>query len=370
MLCICTPIYDALNNIMADRNNEIAQLLEKNLQGALTPAEQETLNAWIDASPANRAVFDNVDSPEAVLRELRLYEEARHIAMNVRKRVEQTLARSKATLQPVPAAKAVSYRYWWYAAAAVLIIGVSTWLLLQSPPADPTSTYPKGYAPESLVTFTTSKGEYRTFNLPDSSRVFLNVDSRVQWPKIFPRTERRVELEGGALFNIKPAYNNGAKIPFIVVIKEGNAAVGQVEVMGTQFNIEAYRNGQYYKATVLEGQIKLSNSADSKLVSANQMAHWTKNGPITVVAENEPEADALWTDSTLKYSNTPVQYIYQHLERVFDITVEYKNNIKPGRTFSGELHTPSGIRAVLNVINDQCDLSAVYDSSQKKVIVQ
>lgn len=362
-----TPLYDLLIYTMEDRNYDIAQLLLKNLEGVLTSAEQQQLNAWVEASPVNRAIFNNIDGPESVLRELQLAEEARNIGLNVRKRIEKALTETQSA---APQPKPISSMRWWYSVAAAVIIGLITWLLLQSSEGNH-PTVPKGTQPDWLVTTTTSRGELLKFNLPDNSLVSLNVDSRIQSPKSFPLTERKVQLEGGALFNIKPAYNNGKKIPFIVDIKDGNMAVGQIEVLGTSFNIDAYSNGPYYKATVLEGFIKLTSSSnDSKIVRAKQVAYWTKNGRIKVLNEDKPETDVLWQDSTLKFSNTPVQFVYQRLERVFDLTVEYKNNIKPERQFSGELYTPSGIRTVLNVINHQCDLSSAYDSLQRKIIVQ
>lgn len=84
--------------------------------------------------------------------------------------------------------------------------------------------------------------------LPDGSRVWLNSNSRLSYPAVFG-SERRVVLEGEGYFEVAEA--GGRK--FIV-----EAGGQQVEVTGTEFDIEAYTEScPEVRTTLISGSILL-----------------------------------------------------------------------------------------------------------------
>src|SRR5690606_25451661 len=81
-----------------------------------------------------------------------------------------------------------------------------------------------------LRTSTPAGGQY-AITLPDGSKVWLNAASTLNFPQSFSPSERLVQLEGEAYFEIAHRPNQ----PFIV---ESNGQ--RIQVLGTHFNVKAY----------------------------------------------------------------------------------------------------------------------------------
>jgi ferric-dicitrate binding protein FerR (iron transport regulator) len=65
---------------------------------------------------------------------------------------------------------------------------------------------------EELLTLSTQKGEYTNVILPDGSKVWLNVDTKLSYPVHYGIKSRTLELTGEAYFEV--AKNAG--LPFEV----------------------------------------------------------------------------------------------------------------------------------------------------------
>src|SRR5690606_32308419 len=82
----------------------------------------------------------------------------------------------------------------------------------------------------TLLSLSTPKGGTYQITLPDGTNVWLNSASTLRYPPRFDDSERIVELEGEAYFEVVPA--DGKPRPFRVKTKEQT-----VEVLGTHFCI-------------------------------------------------------------------------------------------------------------------------------------
>ena len=91
-------------------------------------------------------------------------------------------------------------------------------------------------------------GEYALI-LSDGTRVWLNADSELEYPVEFVKKERIVKLSGEAYFEVAP----NPEQPFIV-----EAGGIQTRVLGTSFNIQAYRNEKSVYTTLLTGSIRVA----------------------------------------------------------------------------------------------------------------
>ncbi|MCX6225397.1 MAG: FecR domain-containing protein, partial [Bacteroidia bacterium] len=84
--------------------------------------------------------------------------------------------------------------------------------------------------------------------LTDGSTMVLNADTRLIVPKKFGQTNRTVELQGEAFFQVQ----HDAGRPFII-----HAGPGQVKVLGTSFHVKAYP-GSDLEVYVETGRVELS----------------------------------------------------------------------------------------------------------------
>ena len=90
--------------------------------------------------------------------------------------------------------------------------------------------------------------EYQV-QLSDGTRVWLNSESELRYPVDFVGTERKVFLKGEAYFQVA----KDATKPFRVMVNDM-----QVEALGTEFNINAYRDDDCLRTTLAEGKVRVS----------------------------------------------------------------------------------------------------------------
>jgi transmembrane sensor len=128
-------------------------------------------------------------------------------------------------------------------------------------------------APLVYNTLSTPRGRKISVVLADGTKVWLNAASSIKFPTVFAGSQRLVEIRGEAWFEV--AAN--VKKPFIVKKMGSNYAV---QVLGTQFNINAYDDEDVIRTTLLEGAIRIKD----KILKPGQQAVAGKDqDEITVV---------------------------------------------------------------------------------------
>lgn len=181
-------------------------------------------------------------------------------------------------------------------------------------------------AKPSYNILTTPRGGQYQVVLPDGTKVWLNAASRLKYPLAFAGNERLVELEGEAYFEtVKNAHQ-----PFKV--KAGNF---EVQVLGTSFDIMAYKDEKNTHATLISGAVKVASDKASKLLQPGQQAVMNANADIGVNTVNTGEVIA-WKNGYFSFRDADIAAVMRQLERWYDVTVSYPSGIPKG-TFSGEM---------------------------------
>lgn len=187
----------------------------------------------------------------------------------------------------------------------------------------------------------TPKGGQYQVQLADGTLVWLNASSSLKFPVRFAGHERMVELRGEAYFEV--AHN--ASRPFIV--KTSNQ---QLQVLGTQFNINSYPDEPVVITTLVEGSVKVQSKHSGKtsvlqpgeqsLLSASQF---------TIRAANVEEAVA-WKNGYFRFQDEKIESIMRKLVRWYKIDdVEYLG--KPSEEqFTGKISRFRNISQVLHML--------------------
>ena len=100
-------------------------------------------------------------------------------------------------------------------------------------------------------------GQHIRLTLGDGSIVELNAQSRIVYPAIFPKGERRVQLSGEAIFNV--AHNS--ECPFIV-----ETFACDVEVLGTHFDVIANQAENRFSTALFSGRVAVTNKKNGESV--------------------------------------------------------------------------------------------------------
>ncbi len=201
-------------------------------------------------------------------------------------------------------------------------------------------------------TMSTPKGRQFQLMLPDGSKVWLNAASSIRYPVVFTGAERRVQITGEAYFEV--AKNEA--MPFRVNTDEET----EIEVLGTQFNINSYRDEGRVNTTLLEGSVRVSNNGGGAVVlkpgqqaqvKRNDAAHPAKTpSHISVLREVDVEMVMAWKNGVFNFQDATLQEVMRQLERWYDIEVVYEKGI-PSLEFYGKMGRDLPLSTVLRGLN-------------------
>lgn len=178
-----------------------------------------------------------------------------------------------------------------------------------------------GVAEGSSITATTPKGGTYQVVLPDGTEVWLNADSKLVFPSKFTGNNRVVTLTGEAYFEVA---KNKSK-PFIV-----NTGDSKIEVLGTHFNIMAYKDEADNLVTLLEGAVKVNSGTAKVLLKQGQQAEISRKNPSSILLNNEIDTEQIiaWKNGYFMFANEPVESIMRKISRWYNVDIVYQDNLQ------------------------------------------
>lgn len=221
-------------------------------------------------------------------------------------------------------------------------------------------------------TIRTPRGGQYQLVLPDQTKVWLNAGSSIRFPVAFNGKERRVAINGEVYFEVAKNPNQ----PFKAVIAadltpEGvSKGIGEVEVVGTHFNIMAYSNEPAIQTTLLKGSVKVVSGNLSKVLKPGQQAKIINfavaNDKLTV--QDIPEAEELvsWKDGF--FPGTSADVLMRQIARWYDVGLEFQGSV-PEMKFEGKLPREAGIEDVLKILNAN-GIHTYLDKPNRKIVVK
>ena len=143
-------------------------------------------------------------------------------------------------------------------------------------------------------------GQHIRLTLGDGSIVELNAQSRIVYPAIFPKGERRVQLSGEAIFNV--AHNS--ECPFIV-----ETFACDVEVLGTHFDVIANQAENRFSTALFSGRVAVTNkkNGESVILQPNDIVNLRDGG--FQIQELEDKDDYLWMDGIISVYGMPFEQL-------------------------------------------------------------
>lgn len=209
-------------------------------------------------------------------------------------------------------------------------------------------------------TISTLKGNEYHLVLSDGTQVWLNAASSIRFPASFAGNERRVEITGEVYFEVARMHSK----PFYVNIKTGNSEPGEVEVLGTHFNINSYADEEEVKTTLLEGSVKIKRSNEIKTLSPGEQAKY--DSKTMVIEKNVDVGEVIaWKEGLFHFNNTGIKAIMRQMARWYDVEVDFEGKV-PDEGFTGTISK----RVPLSVFLKIMELNGIHlKADGKKVIV-
>jgi ferric-dicitrate binding protein FerR (iron transport regulator) len=195
-------------------------------------------------------------------------------------------------------------------------------------------------------TMTTPKGRQFQLTLPDGTQVWLNAASSLRYPTVFTGMERKVEVTGEAYFEVA----KNIKIPFRVNVN--NKA--EIVVLGTHFNVSAYENEKSLNTTLLEGRVSIQANQKIQpnvILQPGQQAQINQQTATGIKVVNEVDVDKVmaWRNGVFNFEGATLDEVMKQLERWYDIEVVYEKGI-PNTTFFGKISRLNNLQELLTIL--------------------
>lgn len=259
-----------------------------------SPEAVQEWEQWLQANPQySMLVEEAIAFMEAMPRERVMRNEA-----DTEKQLQQLTRRISETAElPATPLKKRTYRIFWQAAAAVLLLagafGIWKWVT----PAE--------------TSLRTAYGQTISEALPDGSNLLLNANSQVKLGKSWNNgKDRELWLDGEAFFSVKKTPE---KSRFIV-----HAGTARIEVTGTRFNVKSRHNK--LSVYLAEGGVKVHTSA-GKVISLKPGDYLDLEKGETVSQSSNQEDILAWRDNRLSFNNTSLAEVAQAINDYYGTKV-------------------------------------------------
>ena len=380
---------------MEENSGHISQLLQKFLFGQLTEIEQKQFEEWLQASDQNRRLLEsfrkakNIEQDLAVVKQLdanraweklnsknnksnykwfisiaasllllatffylwqssylKTDEDAVHnLTLNLEQDVEP--AQSGAILQLSNGEKVVlnnktSKTYH----TNKTFVGNGAELIVKNDKSQQVSRL------NSLIV---PRASYYKITLSDGTKVWVNAQSKLNFPAQFSTDERRVSLEGEAYFEVA----HDAKKPFYV-----DSKAGEIKVLGTHFNVFAYHDD--IRATLVEGKVEVRQKENKLELNPGEFASLSKNNLIKGNADIQQ--DLAWHNNEFYFKKETIVNIAHQLSRWYDLDVKFRGNVQLSKEYSGSIQRDVKLSQVLEMLSYVSDLR--FEVHGKELIIE
>ncbi len=201
-------------------------------------------------------------------------------------------------------------------------------------------------------------GEY-VLILSDSTKVWINADSKLRYPVQFCGKEREVFLlEGEAYFEVSKNHEK----PFLV-----RTSHGTVKVLGTEFNVRSYEGEECVITTLVNGSVQFKSAQEPEcntvlcpgyqLIAGASAEDW-------IIQQVNLKEYVSWKEGLYIFNNMTLEELMKTVERNYDVTVFFANEACKLLRFSGDLKKYDDVRNFLRYIEVGGDVRFVVKNRE------
>lgn len=322
---------------MKREEKEIRQLAFLYFEGSASPTDESVLFKYISSNVQNKDTF-------------RQWEEEWLLSQKTDTKTEkkweclQSRIRTREAITPIIKISTVRSSLRKIAAVAAIviitagsIIGISEISKFQREP--------------DVFVFETPKGEKSKIILSDGSIVHLNSGSKLTYSDGFNKSNRNVELNGEAYFEVT---EQGGKNFTVKTSKY------KVVVKGTKFNITSYQEDNYITTTLMEGIVELLYRDETVLMKPGESVQLNVRSNKLLRTDVQSGQYKSWVEGNIKYDSIILEELLNRLARQYDVVIHYEAVKNKNRTLSVSLQNKETIKEVLLGISKAVPINIRY----------
>ncbi len=307
--------------------------------GAISEDADLRLEAWLATSNENRVYYEDLHKMWNSLNILQ--EEEQYDSERAFRLFKERVGMEKETRRQ-PVAKSHSFklkRTLSYAAILIPLIILSYF----------TYQYYNLYAEKQkaplLSEVVVPNGSKTMLTLQDGTKVWLNAGSKLEYDSNFGKENRLIKLSGEAYLEV----TKNKECPFIV-----DAGEVKVRVLGTSFNVCAYKGNEDIKVALLQGSVEMETDNGTMLkLKPKDIAHFNTNTKKTEICHNKNcSLNSIgWIDNKLVFNGESFEQITYTLERTFNVKINIHRESVKKRCFIGDFVNNETIEQIFKVMS-------------------
>jgi len=343
-------------------------LLSKKITGEATARELELLEELINGNPEWRFIMENLQelwNSKPIASGSGSYqkkEDAYLIHINRLKekapdfKFYSQLSDTEVIINPQPSSVKKPFYKHWISYATVLVFIASVFFVYQVTDKNNHKEVGSVKRPANEINeISINPGSKTRIQLPDGSQVWINSDSKLTYDNSFKGNTREVQLDGEAYFDVV----KDAARPFIV-----HTSGIDIKVLGTAFNVKAYKIEAVIEATLIHGSIEVINKnrpgapgvmlkPHEKLIYNKFPVADTRDQRADVTIPTEPDAysitikplnkniadsdiaETAWVYNKLTFEDERLEDLAQKMERWYDLKIIFESEKLKNHRVSG-----------------------------------
>lgn len=329
-------------------------LIEKYLKDQCTPAETEQVLEWLQTPEGQEYLKEEIEQDIRVFEQFG--EELNNPEPDSDKLFNRILATKTGENDWEKNSRSSSNFQWKKAASVLLLVGLLSLFVI---------IFIEMLEPEKRIVETKLR-EQKTLLLPDSSKIILHSNSRLEYRPAFEK--REVSLEGVAYFEVEHLQDQSFK----VFIEDS-----YIKVLGTKFVVSGYSGSERVEVAVKKGRVEMgskglnngqvyfsnkpaevpSERKNKKIeISTDEVGVQNKNSTPFISDSTFSNELFDWMEGKMIFRSTPLRRVFNELENRFGVQFQLQNQDLGQRKFTSSFDNES-LEEVLNVLTISFNVS-------------
>ena len=173
-------------------------------------------------------------------------------------------------------------------------------------------------------------GQMSQLKLSDGTQIWLNSGTTLRYPDRFSDSSRTVSITGEAFFKVSKMKDK----PFIVKTSQLT-----VQVLGTSFNLSAYKEDNTTAITLVEGKVEIQDTEGKTIgnLSPGKLAIKRKDSNNLQIKSVETDFYSAWTEGKIFFDDEKLDQIAIKLERWFNVEISFADEKLKSYRFTGTI---------------------------------
>ena len=311
------------------------EILHKYLSGMTTPEEEAQIAEWLSADPNNQK---EMDTARFLFDSVKLYGDK---------------------MQPTQRRSLVRWRTigrWATQIAAAVMIAIGAGFFA--------NRYSIGELSDKHHSIYVPAGQRMELTLADGTRIWMNSESRLEYPILFAQDVRRVKLIGEAMFEVAHDESH----PFIV-----ETFASDVRVLGTKFNVDANEAHHRFSITLMEGSVRISNRLDPSqaniVMRPNEKVDLIGNYLYT--SKLDDYDSPCWLNGQLDITGLSFAELMEKMEQAFAVRVVIKRSSLPSTAgIGGKIRINAGVGNAFRWLHSLLNFDYEIDEAENTITIK